>query len=231
MSEIEQTPLAPPQMPSGKYRLMGWVSSFFDISLQTANRFYTLGWGLSFTGALITFVGVILLMWGTRVRDQDFEGSMAKLHERAAASEVLSAELKKGNLNLQIDLERERSSRLELEAKLAPRRLTEKQFQILSHDLQGISFPISLITIASDSEAKQFALDIKKALLAAGLDFKSGVTVLIAGGGIITGVRISGPKEMIERVGNAFVKAGIIANGVVRDGEVEILVASKPMEQ
>jgi len=39
--------------------------SLFDISLKTANKFYSWGWKASLVGATITFIGVGLLMWGT----------------------------------------------------------------------------------------------------------------------------------------------------------------------
>ena len=46
---------------------------FFEITLETANKFYEWGWRASIAGAVITAVGVILLMYGTRVRDRDTE--------------------------------------------------------------------------------------------------------------------------------------------------------------
>ena len=49
-------------------------------------------------GATVTFVGVGLLMVGTRVRDHDFEDNMARLHDSAAASEKQSALLTASNL-------------------------------------------------------------------------------------------------------------------------------------
>jgi hypothetical protein len=69
--------------------------SLLDISLPTANKFYPFGWAASFIGAAITLVGVIFLMWGTRVRDRDFEENIAVLHERASTSEERAAELEK----------------------------------------------------------------------------------------------------------------------------------------
>ena len=51
--------------------------SFFDVSLDTANRFYAWGWRGSIAGAVITAVAVVFLMWGTHVRDRDFEAQLA----------------------------------------------------------------------------------------------------------------------------------------------------------
>jgi hypothetical protein len=51
---------------------------FFEISLETANKFYAWGWRASIAGAVITAIGVILLMYGTRVRDRDTESQLSR---------------------------------------------------------------------------------------------------------------------------------------------------------
>jgi hypothetical protein len=61
---------------------------FFDISLETANKFYEWGWRASITGAVITTVGVILLMYGTRVRDRDTEVQLIRANREVAAAQV-----------------------------------------------------------------------------------------------------------------------------------------------
>jgi hypothetical protein len=106
---------------------MEWLTGFFEISLDRANEFYTWGWSLSACGAVVTVIGVGLLWWGTRIRDHEFEVSMANLHDRASTSDKRSKVLERGNLTLQRDVERERMERLKLEAKLAPRSLTDEQ--------------------------------------------------------------------------------------------------------
>ncbi len=114
-----------------------------EISLDLANKFYTYGWRASAIGASITLAGVLLLFWGTRVRDHDFEEQMsvsqersAKLEQEAAAAKERSASLavdaekiRADNISLQTILEKERLARLKLEAHIAPRRLspTEKE--------------------------------------------------------------------------------------------------------
>ena len=47
--------------------------SAFDISLETANKFYAWGWRASIVGAVVTAIGLILLAWGTRTRDHDMD--------------------------------------------------------------------------------------------------------------------------------------------------------------
>jgi hypothetical protein len=55
----------------------GTEMSFFDVSLETANKFYVWGWRGSLAGAVVTAVAVVFLMWGTHIRDRDFEAQLA----------------------------------------------------------------------------------------------------------------------------------------------------------
>lgn len=86
------------------------LTNLFDISLERANQFYAWGWRFSVVGAVITMLGIAALWLGTRVRDHDFESKISET--------TLSAEqLKKDNLTLQTNLEKERIARLQLEGK------------------------------------------------------------------------------------------------------------------
>ena len=49
---------------------------FFDVSLDTANKFYEWGWRASIAGAVITAFGVIFPLYGTRVRDRDTKSQL-----------------------------------------------------------------------------------------------------------------------------------------------------------
>jgi hypothetical protein len=80
---------------------------FFSNSLETANKFYEWGWRASIAGAVITAIGVILLMYGTRVRDRDTETQLsdaklktAQLSENAAKLQPRAEEIKSENLTL-----------------------------------------------------------------------------------------------------------------------------------
>jgi hypothetical protein len=83
------------------------MALFMDVSLDTANELYAWGWRLSLGGAVVTALGVAMLMLGTRVRDHDFEHQVA-------------------NLNLEAGQARERAGKLEEKA-------AEKQMQTLEH--------------------------------------------------------------------------------------------------
>ena len=65
--------------------------SLFDITLETANKFYSLGWKLSVAGAAITAIGIVLLMLGTRIRDHDFESQVANLNSESAKARERAA--------------------------------------------------------------------------------------------------------------------------------------------
>jgi hypothetical protein len=76
---------------------MDWVFSLIpDVSLETASKFYTFGWAASLLGAAVTFAGVIFLMWGTRVRDHDFETQMSMLNSEAATARERAENIKAG---------------------------------------------------------------------------------------------------------------------------------------
>jgi len=85
--------------------------SFFDISLDTANKFYSLGWKASLVGAFVTLIGVSLLMWGTRVRDHDFDSNISRLNTDAARANERAAQLEKDAAKA-----REKTAVLEVEA-------------------------------------------------------------------------------------------------------------------
>ncbi len=141
---------------------METLFSFLDISLVTANKFYTYGWIASCSGALITLIGVILLMWGTRVRDTHFELNIASLHDRAASSEERSKELEKGNLLLQHEVEREKTERLKLEERVKPRSLSDAQEKIISEMLVSAPRgPVFVVPKWLDPEAEFFGKQIE----------------------------------------------------------------------
>ena len=107
----------------------------FDISLETANSLYRWGWRGSIFGAVITAVAVVSLMWGTRVRDRDFETRMTELNviagqarERASAADERAAALEKEAAE----------ARLKLAQITMPRHLTPEQIQKLKPLLMAI---------------------------------------------------------------------------------------------
>ena len=178
--------------------------SLFDISLETANKFYSWGWKASVTGAVITAIGVGLLMWGTRVRDHDFESNMsqlntdaAKANERAAQLESDAAKAKEKTATLEIDVAKTRESvaqaneraaqaerraaeaNLELAKFKAPRILSEAQKTTFTKSLEGAPRGrFFIMSKSGDDEARLFAIQIRDLLLNAGYTYKGPVSVL-----------------------------------------------------
>jgi hypothetical protein len=145
---------------------MGWFFSLLDISLDTANKFYTFGWASSLSGAAITFIGVVFLMWGTRERDRDFEDSIGHLHKSAATSEERSRELEKGNLTLQRDLEHERVERIKMEQRFGARHFTPEQRDAIILAFKGKPMLVQVRCIAEGEAmlaANNFAVVLREA--------------------------------------------------------------------
>jgi hypothetical protein len=156
------------------------VMAFFDISLDTANALYTWGWRLSLGGAIITAIGVGILFLGTRVRDHDFETQMGALGsttadtlERAGKLEVVAENLRRDNLSLQRDLERERIERLKLEEKQRPRTITAEQRAVMLACLAGgVRGPVTVVPKTFDNEAEEYAAKIVEVLQTANFELR-----------------------------------------------------------
>lgn len=140
--------------------------SFWNISLETANEFYAWGWRASMIGALITFFGIAFLFWGTRVRDHDFEHNMAQLHDRASASDERSKILESNNLDLQRDLERERSERIKMEQRFGARHFSTEQRNAILAAFKGKQMTVHVRCIAEGEAmlaANNFAVVLREA--------------------------------------------------------------------
>jgi hypothetical protein len=137
---------------------MNWFFSLIDISLATANKFYTFGWAASFSGAAITLVGVAFLMWGTRVRDQDFEHNVASLHERAAEANRQAADANRQAKEAELALAKFR----------APRLPTEVEFALLKSRIERFAGTQFDAGMNLDREVQDFLWRLEPVLWAAG---------------------------------------------------------------
>jgi hypothetical protein len=162
-----------------------------DISLETANEFYAWGWRASIAGAIITAVAVVFLMWGTRVRDHDFEGQIAELHSSASASRERAAQLEVRANEVQLELEKERLARAKIEARIAPRLITQAQQHELAVRLSEFKNQrVALIASPSTPESEWFARVLGAPLREAGWDMEilpgtAGATVLFPKGVVV----------------------------------------------
>ena len=129
---------------------------------------------------------------------------------KIAEANVVQEELRKQNLSTASELEKERIRRLELEGKVAWRRLSEEQQLKISERLkQFAGLEVHIIFTSGDMEGKSFANDILSALTKAKwhVPYKPGAVLNMAPFGakykgeenIDTGVSIVSSKEEIGR--------------------------------
>ena len=209
---------------------MSWI----DVSLETANRLYVWGWRGSIGGALITAIAVVLLMWGTRVRDKDFESKMGQAHERAAQLEKDAAQarleqekLRQSNVRLEASVEQERVARLQLQQQVAWRNLSVFQYDAIVKTLSRTPLRVDVVSISSDPESHAYARQIVQALRDAGC------SVITAHGMFpepIFGIQVSKTKRPEdERLRSAFHLAQIrfVSSLDNLADEVRIVVGSR----
>jgi hypothetical protein len=126
---------------------------FFEISLETANKFYAWGWRASIAGAVITAVGVILLMYGTRVRDRATESQLSR-----ANADLRHAEQTISRQNVEIQT-------------LKPRQLSPEEAAKMTAIARQLCPRINKIPVTaadSNQEAQAYALSFVQIFKAAG---------------------------------------------------------------
>jgi hypothetical protein len=171
-----------------------------EIPLETANRLYAWGWKASLVGAIITAVGVILLMLGTRVRDRDFESRISKANVEAAHANERAALLELQAAQAKLELEKLRKS-------LGPRRLTPEQREKLTAELSAVQYRVPKVIIGTlaDGEVERFAMDIAQAMSAANIQVEMHTGNVSIPPPI--GISIKGDREWA--LATSFVRAGV----------------------
>lgn len=152
-----------------------------NISLETANLIHTCASITAITAALIAASsGVITYMASSvqsRYNDQAIANAnsvSAQANNAAAQAKVTSEELVKKNIELSIELEKERQERLKIEYSLSRRSLTPQQKETLSEHLEkarGISEVVIHIA-RQESEVINYSDEIKLAFTKAGVNVK-----------------------------------------------------------
>lgn len=168
-----------------------------NISLQTANLIHTYASITAITAAFIAASsGVITYMASSvqsRYNDQAIANAnsvSAQANNAAAQAKVTSEELVKKNIELSIELEKERQERLKMESSLSRRSLTPQQKEILSENLKKVS-GISKIVIhiaQQESEVINYGEEMILAFAESGIDVTV-VKVNVLSLGSSTGVR------------------------------------------
>lgn len=196
------------------------------ISLSTANL-------LSFASNIALVLGAILALAGTggaiwtsgikeRYADVRTKANEAETANAKAAAAIANAEAAKANesaeivrasnLALQADVERERTARLQLENKVAPRHLSEAHKGALMKALTPLAgSKVHVISALGDAEARAFADDFISVFKAAGWNLgegasegvfegSRGITVVVNQGNLQSNIVPRGANELFEAV-------------------------------
>lgn len=103
-----------------------------------------------------------------------------------------TATLEKGNLELQTNLEKERSERLKLEAAIAPRTMTPDQRSALVTAWRRFArHRVSVTSYSMDAESALLGQQIASALRDAGLVVVEALTSVVPIGGLTSGIHVT----------------------------------------
>jgi len=167
---------------------------------ESAARIYdAANWGLV-AGLVVGVISTVLVVWMGNVKEAYLRSHVAETNERAAHAEDRAAANEREAARLGKLAEDERLARVELESKVAWRRLGAKeQSQIASHLKQFSGEPALIAHSPNDIEAATFATEIATALQMAGwkvpepleiLSLREGPVPLGTNPPLPTGVRV-----------------------------------------
>lgn len=228
--------------------------SIFNLSLPVANTLFNVSNVGAIVGALLVFVSAAGLFWTGGIREryaderterneaetETAKATAATANERAATANQNAAlanerteELRQSNLQLQTELEKERTERLRLEASITPRILSERQRALLIAALQAAPQPITVeVSLVGDEEARNYGHSIVDALGSAGVKGSTntiGITVPPLYGVLLTLQKGNAKSLSIK---TAFEKAQIpvvVSFGDVGALDARVLVGLRPL--
>jgi hypothetical protein len=204
--------------------------SMFDIPLETANAIHGAANVILVVGAVLVATGTIAAIWSGGIRDRFADERISQNEADTARATAAAAKATERAALLEAEAEKARLETEHLKQQFAWRRLNEKQFKTLVEELSGLDFNIHLSAIATDPEAMLFATDIRRALSAAGYDVHIESSVIFATGPVV-GIEIAGPRNDVIKIANAFTAIGLDITGDEQQGDINILVGSKPPPQ
>jgi hypothetical protein len=219
----------------------GWKLEIFNLSQSHADLIFKISnIGLIF-GALFVLLGTIGAIWTGAIRERysdertarnEAETATAKAtaasanaraasaneraataNENAALANERTEELKKFNLQLQTELEKERVERLRLEASIAPRHISEKQRGALIAALRAAPQPISVqVTLIGDEESANYGKLLINALGAAGVQGQTSTMGIVSPPQYGVSIRLDKNRQKSHSIKAAFEKAHIPVN-------------------
>jgi hypothetical protein len=167
-------------------------------------------------------------MWGTRVRDHDFERQMSLLNSEAGAARERAGELEERAEKLAKEAEQARLEQEKLKQQLAWRRLTKDQFDTLVTKLQANPGQIS-ISYLSDPESSVFGREIVTAFRNAGWQVEES-SEIIAGSppfGLFVKIEKAPPIPFVAKALNDIGLPVTVEQGHPH-GTFALLVGAKP---
>ena len=177
----------------------------FDWSLQAANEILGISNIALILGAALVLAGTVGAIRAGAVRDRyaderisSNETRTALANENAAKANERAADLTKQSAVLQVDLERERTERLRLDAEIAPRRLTRAQHDAIATALSEFAGRTVIVTSHShDAESAILAKQVVEALRGARLHAIDGTSTLMQMGRFAIGIQVAGPNTAL----------------------------------
>ena len=205
----------------------------FDIPLDLAKAIYNTANVILILGAVLVAGGTITAIWTSGIRDRfaDERISQNEAETFRAVADAASANEEAARANeraalLENEAEQARLETERLRQQMAWRRLSEGQIRTIADGIAELTMPLELSAIGNDQESVLFASDIRRALLAAGIE--TPVNSAFIAGAVVVGIIISGPKDESLRVARAFAAAGLNVEVKEQEGDLKILVGSKP---
>jgi len=196
---------------------------FWTPSSSLADKLFTSSNLLLIVALTATVIGTVGSVWMANVREGYLRRELAKAGEEAAKANEAAGNANERAALLQDtankserELEGERSARLLLEAKIAPRSLDSDAQEAVRDALLGFSgLKVSVTTYALDAEARIFAKQLIDCLIAAGINVDDETASVLPFGSFETGIIVSGPNQTLTR---------LIANILVGASGVEVML-------
>ncbi|ASW07867.1 hypothetical protein [Rhizobium sp. 11515TR] len=215
--------------------------SMFNVSLATANFSFDASNLSLLVGAIFVCLGTFGVFKFGAIKEK-FADERISFNESETAKANENAEIvRKSNLVLQSDLERERAARLKLENKVAPRHLRAEQAKVIVEAIKPFQGQRILVTsIMGDAEAETYAVEFIGMFREAGwnpgasnqpdlaLFTPSPVGVLLS----ISNEDAATPPPGANPLFDVFKSLGILTAGTtnpkVAKGSISLIVGTKP---
>ena len=152
----------------------------FDFSLKSANLLFGLSNVSLIIGGMLVLLGSAGVFWFGGIREKyadiRISGNEAQTASAVAASARANAEtakLTESNTRLKLQLEKERAERLRLEEKVAPRKMSARQHEVLQSRFSESGWVEAEIIWHGTGEPELYADEFVSAFKAAGIEVRS----------------------------------------------------------